>query len=205
MTCEVRIATIDDRSNVVSTVVAAFRSDPAFRFFFPDDDFYERQATSFAGYLFDKRVRHRSVWVTDGAIGTSLWSPPQPSVVDLSNSGARPDADLRAKMLTEIGSSAADRLAKYDDAVSDAVGDALPNDEPYWYLGVLALHPDYTGSGHGRAVMQAGLEHVRSVGGVACLETSNPRNVQYYQRLDWTVAASLVDTLPIDVWVLTHR
>ena len=62
----VRRATPADRDRVITTVVAAFVDDPAFRYFFPDDATYAGHAADFAGYLFDKRVRHGSVWLVEG-------------------------------------------------------------------------------------------------------------------------------------------
>ena len=75
----------------------------------------------------------------------------------------RGSADRRAleTMLREVGPEAARRVEAYEEVV----GSVLPVGTPYWYLGILARHPTRAGSGYGRAVMQAGLEHVRSVNG----------------------------------------
>ncbi len=193
-----RTATPDDRDGVVKTVVAAFRNDPAFRFFFPNDDEYDRQAALFAGYLFDKRVPHKSVWVTDQLEAASLWSPPTRLVNDPDGLVAATEEQLREAMLEGIGEEAAARLAAYDEAVHAV----LPDDSTFWYLGVLALHPDHAGSGLGRIVMQAGVDHARSVNDTAFLETSNPRNVGYYERFGWSVFARVESALPLDVWLL---
>jgi GNAT superfamily N-acetyltransferase len=200
MSPNVRTATVDDREGVITTVVAAFRADPAFRFFFPNDDDYDRQAGLFAGYLFDKRVRHDSVWVTDHLEAASLWSPPAHLAEDPSGRLATEEARLRQIMLEAIGEASASRLAAYDGAV-DSV---LPDGSPYWYLGVLALHPEHTGTGLGRAVMQAGVDHARSSNGTAFLETSNPQNVGYYERFGWTVFAQVDTDVPLEIWLLTQ-
>ena len=200
MTANVRTATVDDRERVVATVVAAFRSDPAFRFFFPNDDEYERQARLFAGYLFDKRVRHNSIWVTDNLEAASLWSPPARLANDPG--GVHADAERRSReaMLDGVGEESAGRLAAYDEAVNAV----LPDDSGFWYLGVLALHPNHAGTGLGRRVMQAGIDHARSVDEAAFLETSNPNNVGYYERFGWTVYASVEGALPVDIWLLAQ-
>jgi hypothetical protein len=69
-------ATGADRDRVVETVVAAFATDPAFRFFFPDDDTYAEHAGVFAGHLFDKRVDLGTVWIVDGGSAVAMWQPP---------------------------------------------------------------------------------------------------------------------------------
>jgi ribosomal protein S18 acetylase RimI-like enzyme len=90
------------------------------------------------------------------------------------------------------------RLRRYDEAVHPL----LP-DEPHWYLGVLATHPDHAGQRWGRAVMAAGLEQAAAAGQPAFLETTNPSNVAMYARGNWVVAGSVaVDGL--QVWVMRH-
>ena len=73
-------------------------------------------------------------------------------------------------------------------------------DEPYWYLGVLGTHPDWTGRRWGHAVMAAGLRRAAEEGLPAILETSTAGNVAMYRRAGWDVIAEITDPLPI--WVL---
>lgn len=191
----IRIATIDDRPAVVSTVVAAFVADPAFRHFFPDDATYDADATAFVEYLFDKRVAHGSVWVTSRCEAVALWSPPAASISDEQRLASQ---HRRLEMIATVGPGAAARLDHYDSVV-DA---ALPTDGEFWYLGILACHPDHAGSGLGRHVLDAGLSHVRFLGASAYLETTNPANVGYYRRAGWTEATRIQTAEPSTIWVL---
>jgi GNAT superfamily N-acetyltransferase len=178
---EVTRATEADRARVVDTVVAAFRDDPAFHYFFPSKELYEEHAPVFAGHLFDARVRHGTVWVADGGAAVSMWDPPAAI--------AWKQAPLPAETLA--------RLKAYDVVVHAT----LPP-TPFWYLGVLATHPDHAGRRLGRTVMAAGLAAATGAGLPAYLETTNPVNVELYRRAGWDVVESLtVDTLP--VWVMT--
>jgi ribosomal protein S18 acetylase RimI-like enzyme len=188
----VRSATAEDRPEVVGTAVAAFVNDPALRHFFPGER-YELQATAFFGYLFDKRVGHGTVWVTERCEAAALWSPPADS---MSADDHQRAAEGYAAMEAMVGADAAQRLRVYNDEVDEH----LPSDSAYWYLGVLATHPDHAGYRHGAAVMRAGLHNAT---GAAFLETTQPANVGYYQRFGWTVTASITThTLPI--WVLRN-
>ncbi|MGE0309525.1 MAG: GNAT family N-acetyltransferase [Acidimicrobiia bacterium] len=191
----VRVASVADRADVVSTVVASFVADPAFRHFFPDDSTYRACATSFVEYLFDKRVEHSSVWVTPGCEAVALWSPPASAITEEQRSAAE---HRRREMIAAVGPDAAARLARYDETV-DA---ALPVDGDFWYLGILACHPDHAGSGLGRHVLDAGIRHVRSLGATAYLETTNPANVGYYQRAGWVEATRIDTGEPSAIWVL---
>jgi GNAT superfamily N-acetyltransferase len=164
-------ATVADRERVVDTVVSAFRNDPAFRYFFPDEAAYRDQAGVFAGHLFDRRVVRGTVWVVEGGAAVTMWDAPGEDPADpVSTLDLPPDARARLE---------------HFDAV---VGAALPAD-PFWYLGVVATHPDHAGRRWGRALMAAGLDRAATAGLPAYLETANPRNVDLYRNVGWEVVA----------------
>lgn len=179
---ELRSATPADRESVVATVVAAFVADPAFRYFFPDPAAYPVEAAAFAGYLFDKRVRHGTVWVVEDGAAVSMWNPPSA-------------ADHRPAPL-DLPAETQARIDTYD-AVAATVLPAQSKD-PHWYLGVLATHPAHAGQRLGRAVMAAGLERAAADGLPAYLETTSARNVALYERSGWT----LTGTVPVGTLVV---
>jgi ribosomal protein S18 acetylase RimI-like enzyme len=184
---QITIATTADRGRVVATLVAAFAADPAFRYFFPEDEGYPAHAAEFARYVFDKRVGAGGVFLADGGGAVALWDPPErPSTMDQLDA-------------LDLPSDALARLDAYDTLVHDL----LPT-TPHWYLGMLATHPDHAGRRLGRAVMAAGVTRARAAGLPAYLETSNPRNVEVYRGAGFevTTEASIVD-LPI--WVMATR
>lgn len=189
---QTNVARVEHRAAVVATVVAAFRHDPAFRFFFPDDDTYETEATVFSGYLFDKRVAHGTIWTIEDAASVAMWSPP-------TTPGIEP-ADAAAAQ-SEVGGSdgaAAERIEHYESIV----GEALP-ETPHWYLGILATHPDRAGRRLGRRVMRDGLAAAHRDAVPAILETTRADNVALYQRAGWSVERELVVD-DLDVWILSH-
>jgi GNAT superfamily N-acetyltransferase len=63
--------------------------------------------------------------------------------------------------------------------------------EPHFYLPILAVHPDFQGSGCGRALLESlharSQRHPQSTG--VCLETENPKNVPFYEHLGYRVTA----------------
>jgi GNAT superfamily N-acetyltransferase len=183
-------ATPDARERVIETVVSAFAADPAFHYFFADEAKFTDQAATFAGYLFDQRVNHGTVWVIEEGAAVAMWDPPR-TEDDAS-------AIVHETAALELPDDTRKRLDRYDAAVEAA----LPS-TPYWYLGVLATHPGYAGRGWGRIAMAAGLDRAAVTGLPAYLETTNKGNVALYERAGWHVTESTqVDGLPI--WVMRH-
>lgn len=182
-------ATPADRPRVVETVVAAFDADPAFRYFFPDHASFKDQAATFTGHLFDERAAVGAVWIIEGGSAVAMWDPPSPAAGNLSAAGG-PTLDLPVDTLA--------RLAAYDAAVYGA----LPA-TPYWYLGIVATHPDRVGRGWGRALIAAGLARAAADRVPAYLETTNRTNVAFYRRSGWEVTES-VTVESLTIWVMTH-
>ncbi len=176
-----------DRARVVETVAAAFVADPAFRFFFPDDATYDSQASTFAGYLFDRRVRLGTVWVVEGGASVAMWDAPS-TVEDEATS------PLELVLPTDVMR----RLDTYHGTISAALPTA-----PGWYLGILATHPDHAGRRWGRSVMAPGLDRARTAGLPAYLETTNPHNLDLYRRAGWE-ALDTVMVGPVQVWTMVH-
>lgn len=176
----VRLATPDDRARVVETMVAAFAADPVLRFQFPDDARWVDGASIFFGALFDKRVIRDAVWVAEDGLAAALWDP-------AGSTGSSDLSGLRADELV--------RVEEYDHAVHGSLPDEL-----FWYLGVLGTHPDAVGRGLGRAVMRPGIETATAAGLPCVLETSNPRNLDFYGRDGWTPIGSISE--PVQTWIL---
>ena len=60
---------------------------------------------------------------------------------------------------------------------------AHPKDEPHWYLGVVATHPDHAGKRLGVGLIAHHLRAVDAQHLPAYLESSNPANLERYHRL----------------------
>lgn len=178
-----RLATTVDRDRVVATVVAAFAQEPAFHYFFADQDAYAAQAPVLVGHLFDQRVPHDGVWVVEDGAALAMWERPGGSSGDLTD-GLSPDTVAR--------------MEQYNTVVHDLLPQA-----PHWYLGVLATHPDHAGKRYGRLAMAEGLARARSDGLPAYLETTRQVNVDIYAASGWRV----VGTVPFgtfEVSVMEH-
>jgi GNAT superfamily N-acetyltransferase len=118
----------------------------------------------------------------------ALWDPP-----------AKESAGLAVNAPLDLPADVVERIDRYDCAVH-----ALLPDEPHWYLGILATHPQHAGRRLGRRLMAAGVTTAHAEGLPAVLETMSPSNVELYQREGWEVLGHTGDGVPT-TWVLVSR
>jgi GNAT superfamily N-acetyltransferase len=170
-----------DRAAVIDAVVAAFDGDPAWSFLHGAD--YDRIAPRFAATLFDLRVDAGDIWVIDDGAATAMWVPP--------TSGEEPWPGSESAWVAYrdfVGEPAWARLVEYERAV-----DAARPSTSYWYLGVLATHPDRQSQGLASAVIAPVLARADAEGLDACLETSTEGNKAFYGRRGFS------DVTPVDI------
>jgi len=171
---QVREATLEDVDVVSNTVAAAFASDVGWGYMFGPGNVEAMR--SFARALLIPRIRRGTAWVTDDCAAVAMW--------DRCATDLHRDEDHEARWAScraEVGEEAWQRIAVYDDAVGSA-GPA----RPYWYLGVLATHPDAQGRGLATAVLQPGFEAAAADGWDCWLETSAPANKTFYAGRGFT-------------------
>jgi ribosomal protein S18 acetylase RimI-like enzyme len=68
--------------------------------------------------------------------------------------------------------------------------------EPHWYLVVLGVRPSHQGHGYGSRLVAAGLHRADRDGTSSYLETSDPANVEFYQRFGFTVVEQALSLVP---------
>jgi GNAT superfamily N-acetyltransferase len=175
----VRKATRADRARVVRTAWRAFAGDPLVGWFFEGS--YEHAAPEFFATLFDIRVDDGEVWVTDDAVSVAEWNPPD---------GLRGPEGPRTERWRDAGTRFAqltlDRFAQWGELI-----DPLLPPQPYWYLGILATHPDWQRQGLGRAVLEPVRERADGEGLPIYLETATEEDVAFYGGLGFGVRHTL--------------
>lgn len=177
---------------MIATVTAAFARDPAWRFLLGGES--EQLAPLFAGALFDVRVERAEVWVGDEGASVAMWESP----------ASREEPAGRAEAIwTRYRACAGTRASRQLDAYSAALAAVSPP-APYWYLGVLATHPDRWGSGLATAVLVPGLREADADGVPCCLETSTEANRRFYARRGFTEATEVIVPDGPPTWWLTR-
>jgi GNAT superfamily N-acetyltransferase len=168
MTHVVRPATLDDVDAVTAMVTEAFADDPAWRYMTGLGNPMARRALARALML--PRVARGTVWVTSDLTAVAMWDRMDTDFAP-SEESTRAWAEYRA----EVGEDLWSRLEAYDGAC-----DAHAPERPYWYLGVLATHPDAQGRGLATAVLEPGFAAAADDGWDCWLETSVPGNKAFY-------------------------
>jgi ribosomal protein S18 acetylase RimI-like enzyme len=159
---------------------------------FPDDATYEDLATIFMGFQFDARIAVGEVWCTDDVATVAMWDKP-------AASASPRDSALWDGMVKQLPEETQLRLEHLGGAVGQH-----NLEEPHWYLGILATHPDWQRQGLGRAVLAPVLERGDADGITCVLLTESPENVAFYRAIGFDVHAEPDIPGGPPVWVM-HR
>jgi GNAT superfamily N-acetyltransferase len=157
-----------ERQLAVATLTLAFAADPFLRWMYPES--FEHLAhfpelmLAFGGAAFDQET----VWQLGGHSAVAMWMPP----------GIEPDGDATVGIFEATVDD--DRLGDLM-TVFGMMDDAHPS-YPLWYLPWLGVDSAVQGKGLGSALMRPCLEIVDSYHLPAYLDSTNPRNVPFYER-----------------------
>jgi ribosomal protein S18 acetylase RimI-like enzyme len=163
-----RQVTSDEIARAVHTQLAAFVADPIMRWMWPEaHDFvthFPALVHGFGGGAFANDVAD----VSDDFSGGALWLPP----------GVLPDGPALDKLISETVREPARSEVL---SVLEQMGDSHP-EEKHWHLAFIGVDSAHQGNGVGAALMRHRLAEIDKQGLHAYLESSNPRNVPFYQR-----------------------
>jgi GNAT superfamily N-acetyltransferase len=151
----------------------AFVTDPVFRWLLEGQDRLEDRLklafTAFAVGAAAKPTAH--VLATSEETAASIWLPPGGWRVPWSEMVRQAPRLLRA-----YGSSVPRALR-----LLSTVEKQHP-EEPHWYLEAIGVVPESRGQGIGPSVLTPVLDRCDTAGLPAYLESSNPRNIPFYER-----------------------
>jgi ribosomal protein S18 acetylase RimI-like enzyme len=193
LTIDVHSARSDnEQQTVVAVITLAFISDPMTRWAFPDAATYLRVMPQMIRAFGGNGFAHVAAHLTAGGAAAAMWLPP----------GVQPDSD-------RLGALAAEHTPKEQKADMERVFAQMEThhpSEPCWYLPMIGVDPVCQGRGYGSALLRHALEQCDRDGMPAYLESSNPRNIELYQRHGFEIIGAIqAGTSPTVVPMLRPR
>lgn len=173
----VKSATTSDITDVVAVAVLAFSTDPIARWLYPEPDQYLTYFPQFVKTFGGQAFEQNTAYYLDDFVGAALWFPPR----------VEPDAE---PLIDLIQQSVAEQDQADLFAFLEQMGHYHPT-EPHWYLSLLGVEPNRQSKGYGSVLIQNILQECDRTQTPAYLESSNPRNVPFYQRHGFEVIGTI--------------
>jgi ribosomal protein S18 acetylase RimI-like enzyme len=164
----IKTATFSDKENIIDTLVLSFSADPVERWLYPGPRAYLTNfpifLTAFAAKTFESE---KAYYVNDYA-GAALWLPPN---VDLDDEAINTSLEQTLDKQRQPDAFALlEQMSRYH-----------PH-EPHWYLAIIGVDAAQQGQGVGSMLMQHSLALCDSDRALAYLESTNPKNIPFYER-----------------------
>jgi ribosomal protein S18 acetylase RimI-like enzyme len=174
---EIKSAGANIQANTISTIVLGFAADPVTRWIWPEPSEYLRIMPQFVKAFGGQAFEHGTAYITEGARAAGLWLPP----------GVEPDeAAMGAVLAQALRPEIADDMGH----MLQGMAEHHPH-EPHWYLPLIAADPGWIGHGLGTLLMKHALRRCDEQGIAAYLESSNPRNIPFYQRQGFRIIGEI--------------
>jgi GNAT superfamily N-acetyltransferase len=162
-----------ERERAIGTLVLAFAADPFVRWIYPEPAQYlvhfPPALEAFGGAAFAEET----VWRLGEFAAVALWMRP----------GVEPDGEATvAHLLATVAPEKIDDLM----AVFAQMDEAHPTSR-HWYLPWFGVDSALQGQGLGSELMRPSLELVDRDHLPAYLDSTNPRNISFYQRQGFSV------------------
>jgi ribosomal protein S18 acetylase RimI-like enzyme len=173
----IKRATKDEKEKLFATLTLAFVNDPIMRWIMPESSAYLENLPGVQGSLGARAFEHDCAYYLDDMSGVALWLPP----------GIEVDGDA---MVEAANTRAPEKLRPDLYKMMEQMGEYHPT-EPHWYLAVLGIDAHHQGKGLGSLLMKHTLLRVDKEHAIAYLESSNPRNVPFYERHGFEVIGEI--------------
>lgn len=181
-----RVASPQERGDVVEILVSAFHDDPTWSWAFPDPSLRADQHRRLWSLFVQGAMRYPWVWLTPGNTATSVWIPPHGT--DFSD---EQEAAFEPAIVSMLGADASPVMHAFE-----MFDRAHPRDVPHFYLSLLGTGAEHRGRGYGLGLLAENLGRIDEAGMPSYLEASNPANVALYARHGFVVLGSF--DLPAD-------
>jgi GNAT superfamily N-acetyltransferase len=176
-TIAIKSATPSNQDHIIAVLALAFGTDPGARWIYPDPHRYLSYFPDIIRAFGGKAFEHGTAHYVDGFFGAALWLPPD----------VKPQEDEMTALMQRTVSEST--LSDFRSVMEQA-GRYRPT-EPHWYLPLTGVDPAHQSNGFGSALMKHALAACDREQKLAFLESTNPRNVPFYQRHGFEVLGTV--------------
>lgn len=169
-----------DPATVAATLTAAFLADPLMGWVFEDAAARPAHLAHWWAWMLDHLPGHATVHATTDDRSAALWYGPDPVDDDAQR-------DFVGMLAGLLGAEAA--TAKLRGL--SVIPASHPHDRRHWYLAAVGTRPEAQGTGSGGRVLAPVLARADAEGVACYLESSNPRNLTFYERLGFVVTGTI--------------
>jgi GNAT superfamily N-acetyltransferase len=155
----------------------AFAADPAARWTWPDPQQYLASIPSLIRAFGSEAFAHEGAFAANNYAGVALWLPP----------GIKPDEEALEEIIERTAPSS---IQQDVSGVFEQMAGYHPK-SPHWYLPLIGVDPAHQGKGLGDALMSHALERCDRDHLPAYLDSSNPRNISFYQRHGFEIQGNI--------------
>ena len=176
----------------------AFQSDPLLAYTLPEVAERAERAPGHFGLVLEYGLAFGRVLTTSGEPqGVAVWLPPGEAIV----TPERAQEGGLDRLSEILGTEAADRFSSVLGALDPFHDSDVPRE--HWYVSVLGVDPSAQGLGIGRALLKPVMDDARASGLPCYLETANPANVGFYERMGFRVLRDFVEARSgLRLWTL---
>jgi len=178
---EVHHAVRADLDSLEATLADAFHDDPMMAWIYPETETRPAHSQAFMRAGLEMGFPHGHVYSATPDAGAAVWAPPDVDLFD--------DAAI-TNMFTLLGEQIGARAEEVGNGLLE-VSAHHPHDVPHFYLFILGTKRSQQGKGLGSSLMREVLDRCDRQGLAAYLESSNPRNVPFYERHGFKVTAEV--------------
>ena len=183
MTTTVRHALRADLDELQAALVDAFAVDPVMAFMYPDPATRPELSGAFLRVMLEIGLNHGHVYAAGrGNDAAAIWAPPD---VDLF------DAEGAAQLWPVLEQTLGGRATEVATSLMQITAAKPDNRGPHFYLGEIGTRCDAQSQGLGSLLLREILDRCDRQGLGAYLESSNIRNVPFYERHGFEVTGTI--------------
>ncbi len=187
MNKEVRLIMERDVDAAANSLAKAFMNDPLQNYTFPDEQ--ERKERSPAHFKagVEYGMKFGEVYITSQAEGAVVCLAPNKTEI----TSERAEEGGLTRLPALMGEEQAGRFFSALEFIDPYHKRDVP--EPHWYIMILGVDPVHHGKGLGKALLEPVMKKAEANRQPVYLETAQPTNVPFYQKLGFKVLRELVD------------